>query len=176
MEEFRKSRMLPGVLVGSKSTLKYEETGKVINQYAHPKGYKMCSIYGKGYLVHTLVADAYPDVCGEKFDGAEVDHLDTVRDNNVATNLRWVSRTDNHLNPITRRRMSEANKGKLPSNHRPVESTGKVMDIFLYEYASAGEASRALRNGKNSLKTPIQECCKGMRRTCMGRRWRFVER
>lgn len=175
METFRESQLIEGVLVGTEGTLKYVENDAIINQTPHPKGYKQCSIYGKVWLVHRLIAFTYPEICGEYFEGAEVDHLDTVRDNNAATNLRWVSRTNNHLNPITRQRMSEAQKGKKPVNQRAIESTGKVMDIFLYEYESIQGASRELTGKPKTISTQIQRCCDGVGHRCLGRRWRYKE-
>ena len=40
----------------------------------------------------------------------EVDHIDTVRDNNRVWNLHWVSHDENMRNPITKKNMSAAQK------------------------------------------------------------------
>lgn len=40
-----------------------------------------------------------------------VDHIDTNPSNNVAWNLRWVTQSENALNPLTRKNISESKKG-----------------------------------------------------------------
>lgn len=56
----------------------------------------------KTHFVSILVAKAFPEICGEWFEGCEVDHIDTDVTNNVAANLRCVTKSQNMLNPITR--------------------------------------------------------------------------
>lgn len=57
-----------------------------------------------GHKVHRIVATAF---CGEQPSTSHVvDHIDTNRRNNRASNLRWVTRLENILlNPITARRI-----------------------------------------------------------------------
>lgn len=52
--------------------------------------------------VSHLVAMAFPEICGEWFDGCDVDHIDTNRMNNNAINLRVTDRKGNMGNPLTR--------------------------------------------------------------------------
>ena len=105
----------------------------------------------KTYLVHRLVGKAFPEICGEWFDGCEIDHINTVRNDNRACNLRVCTRHQNHLNPITRARYSDTarkkrlgktpwNKGKKltecsGANHwrtKPVYQvkSGKIISVF----------------------------------------------
>ncbi len=51
--------------------------------------------------IHQLVAYAFPEICGEYFEGAEIDHKDTDPTNNRAENLHWVTRSGNMHNPLT---------------------------------------------------------------------------
>lgn len=57
--------------------------------------------------VSHLVARAFPEICGEWFEGCEVDHIDTNRLNNNAYNLRVTDRKGNMANPITRKHISD---------------------------------------------------------------------
>lgn len=70
----------------------------------------------KHYYIHVLVAKAFPEICGEYYEGCEVDHLDTDTFNNNATNLRVCSVKENHNNPLTKKHMSEVKKGTIPWN------------------------------------------------------------
>lgn len=55
----------------------------------------------KRYSIHRLVAQAFPEICGKWFENCEVDHLDTITTNNIATNLKVCTRKENINNPIT---------------------------------------------------------------------------
>lgn len=48
--------------------------------------------------IHRLVAEAFIPNPDNK---PEVDHIDTDKDNNNVNNLRWVTHSENHLNPLT---------------------------------------------------------------------------
>lgn len=54
------------------------------------------------HLVHRLVAEAFvPNPLNRDC----VDHINTIRDDNRACNLKWVSHAENHKNPITAQRL-----------------------------------------------------------------------
>lgn len=59
--------------------------------------------------VHRLVASAFVPNPNQR---PEVDHINTIRTDNRAENLRWVNRSENNMNPITRERNSTAKKKK----------------------------------------------------------------
>lgn len=62
--------------------------------------------------VHQLVAHAFPEICGEYFEGAQIDHLNGDPHDNRAVNLRFVSATQNQRNPISQKRQREAKLGE----------------------------------------------------------------
>lgn len=62
----------------------------------------------KMHFISILIARAFPEICGEWFDGCQVDHIDGNPMNNVAANLRCCTRSENMLNPITRKRGKES--------------------------------------------------------------------
>lgn len=51
--------------------------------------------------VHVCVAKAFPEICGEWFEGCAVDHLNTIRTDNRAENLKVGTYKDNSNNPLT---------------------------------------------------------------------------
>ena len=73
-------------------------TGYILKSWDDGKGYKRIAIYPSGkikyYFVHRLVAEAF---CLKQENQTEVDHIDGNRSNNVAENLRWVTRSENQL-------------------------------------------------------------------------------
>lgn len=107
--------------------------GKELKQGRNPKTDYMYVILSKNgdnriKHVHRLVAFAFPEICGEYFEGAVVDHLDWDHTNNVPENLRWVSFHEN-----ARRRKPTAPVPKI-SKTRPISveniKTGRI-DYFL---------------------------------------------
>lgn len=57
-------------------------------------------VHGKESVARA-VARAFPEICGEWFEGCTVDHINTVPTDNRAENLRVVSLKDNINNPLT---------------------------------------------------------------------------
>lgn len=54
------------------------------------------NIRGEKFYAYRLVARAFPEICGEWFDGCEVHHLDENSSNDRADNLRVVSIEEHH--------------------------------------------------------------------------------
>lgn len=69
------------------------QAGRILKLARCSNGY-LAVLLGKGNrkLVHRLVAAAFVD--GDQ--SLTVNHKDLTRDNNVATNLEWLSHSDNH--------------------------------------------------------------------------------
>jgi len=64
-----------------------EKKGRIDNN-----GYIRVSIYGKPHLLHRLIAQAFisnPE--GKPF----IDHINTIRNDNRVSNLRWATRKEN---------------------------------------------------------------------------------
>lgn len=92
----------------------------------------------KRILVHRIVAKAFPEICGEYFEGAEVDHIDGDRENNAVTNLRWVTHRENTNNPITK----ERKKNKCGRKGRPVIQYD-LDGNFIKEWESINDCRKA---------------------------------
>lgn len=89
--------------------------GRILEPVKSKVGYMIVGLYKDGkrtnFTVHRLVAMAFPEICGQFRNELEVDHRNTVRTDNRAENLHWVTRSENSLNPITRQRQCDARKG-----------------------------------------------------------------
>ena len=106
---FRKPMSLLGLyeINGTGRVIRNVKSKKVIRQIkSSTTGYWMfhCKIKGVQHAVpvHSLVAECW---LGERPEGWDVDHIDGDRDNNLYTNLRYVSHQDNcnnHPNGCTR--------------------------------------------------------------------------
>lgn len=161
---------------------------RILAQITLKFGYKRVVLHDNGLIarmgVHRLVACAFIPNPDNK---PEVDHIDCNPGNNCVENLRWCTRSENQLNPITRRKMSEngkrngfprcaqeaawrLNKGKISARRMPVARTDKFGTI-LEEYSCATVAARIL-GLDNRL---ISKCCHNKRKTTGGYYWKFIE-
>ena len=81
------------------------DTFKLLKPMPNPKGYCYFTFCDNGKhtkkSISRAVAKAFPEICGEWFDGCEVDHINTLKEDNRAVNLRVVSHKTNCQNPLT---------------------------------------------------------------------------
>lgn len=106
MEEYRK---IDDLLVSNEGNVKSEK-GKLLNQYPTWNGYLRVQVHKgkthKNLRVARLVAFAFPEICGEYFEGAEVNHKNCIITDNRACNLEWVdSRRIFQQPPATQRKI-----------------------------------------------------------------------
>lgn len=113
--------------------------------------------HGKCIFVHTIVAQAFPEICGEWFEGAEISHLDENPLNNRAENLRYVSHTENinHGSRTDKVKETFKRKGiskkivKLDNSHNIVDTFNSMADAEKEGFNHSG-ISRSCYN--NNLK------------------------
>lgn len=114
-------------------------------------------------FIHRLVAFAFPEICGEWFEGAEINHKDENPLNNIATNLEWCT--------------SKYNINYGGHNKRMQLSLSKEIiqysldGCFLKKWESSEQAAKELNlSGSN-----IRKCCKINNRykTVGGYIWRY---
>lgn len=133
---------------------------------AHTTGYLQIDLRKTRHSVHRLVAIAW---CGGHFDGAHVDHVNGIRDDNRAENLEWVTPSENVRRGYKNGRISPT-LGKFSGEHnasKPVIATCIETGEETY-FASAMDA---VRQGFDS--SAISRCCHGQNRFHNGHYWRF---
>lgn len=125
----------------------------------------------KQFTVHTIVAKAFPEICGEWFEGAVVHHIDFDTTNNKPENLAVISREEHnriHGNSnVTKKRRFEGQANRKDCSKRVVQYTldGK----YVKDYPSTMEAQR--QTGFN--RAHIGNCAKGRIKSSRGYIWRY---
>lgn len=170
--------------------------GKLCKQWKNTAGYPIVSLSKDGeineiFIVHKIVAQAFPEICGEWFEGCHIDHINTNKTDCRAINLKICTEKENHNNPLTKRHLSESQMGRTPWNKgkggeykiKPFEhpewwadwkkvkviSTDKEGNEITYD--SVTEAA----NATGALPSNIVTCCRGRIKTSQGLKWRYTD-
>lgn len=138
------------------------------------------------------IALTFPELVeNEYFEGAEIDHKDTDPTNNHPSNLRWVTRSGNMNNPLTkkhnsqaqkgktisfetRKKMSNANKGKKPSK-TAITRTKETLSKPVRQYSLKGDYIATFSSLMEAYRitgvdySNISSCCLGQR-SCAGKK------
>ena len=145
---------------------------KELKVFVSNKGYYIVRLSKEGvghtYSAARLIASTFPEICGEYFEGAEIDHIDTDTLNNTATNLRWVDRKGQMGNPLTKKHRGDALKNRKDIS-KWVIKLSKNNEI-LHFYPSTMQAERETGVYSNG----ISMCCCGKRKTAGGYIWKYA--
>lgn len=178
----------------------YNSISKMVS-YGHPTpdGYQIVKNHqiNRTSSVHRSVYELF---VGDIPDGMQIDHIDDNRANNNVYNLRVVTPLENTRkvfaeghnknvagknNPMygrkqtkeSRAKMSATRTGmKLSESHRRNIGCAQEKPVLCVEenksFRSAKEAARHYGAYGNN----ISQCCNGIRKTCHGFHWKFIER
>lgn len=100
------------------------KTKELLNQFMTKK-YPYYQVYliknGKKYkrLVHRCVATTFPEICGNYFQCAVVNHLDENKTNNIASNLSWCTYKENINYGTAKERAKNNRKKKKICQNKP---------------------------------------------------------
>lgn len=159
-----------------------KDDGTVINRFGKKVGFKTkngymhVSINGKQVLMHRFVYEAFN---GEIPEGYEIDHKNTVRDDNRLENLRIATPKENRNNPITKERYKTSNKGKVTpqlieklKQPRCKKTTKPKLRKVVYQYSKDGEFIKKWDSIKECSANlgiwaqSISRCCHGRCKSC----------
>lgn len=114
----------------------------------------------KHFKVHRLIAHMFID---GYFEGAYVDHINTIRDDNRAENLRWVTPKENCNNTLTKENLSEAHKGEnnpMYGKHHTEETKNKISEAKKGKYCGENNHNYGKHHSEET-KQKISEANKG---------------
>ena len=143
----------------------FDGHGRKMKGFQDSNGYQQSSIKGKHVLTHRLVWEAF---FGEIPEGYEIDHINTIRNDNRLSNLRITTHKANCNNPASFKNYS---RGNTTGHCKPVIETKP--DGTEIEWASATECCR---QNPNYWQTCISACCRGKLKKHAGSEFRFAEK
>lgn len=125
---------------------------KFVAQQKQNAGYMLVHLWHddkrKACTVHRLVAGAF---CEGFFEAADVNHKDGVKTNNVAWNLEWRTRSDNHYHAVEHR----LNKQAIPVVD---PRTGVKYDSIAQAAKKAKHNARFIRKYFSRLDDLVARC------------------
>ena len=145
---------------GRVKSLNYRQTKqeKILKAFGNNHGYLMVALSKNGKpihkLVHRLVAEAF--IKNDEGKQEEIDHINGIRDDNRAENLRWCTPEENARNPITLERVKAANRKKAEAMSKKVYVYDTNFN-FLSGFTSTADASRQLECSQGN----VVNCCLG---------------
>lgn len=163
MEEFK--NVFGKYEVSNLGRVRNSRTGRILTPTKDKYGYCVVCLCenNKRYSikVHRLVGKAFVD---NKDNKPQIDHIDGNKENNVWTNLRWVTPKENSRNPITHAR--HVATIKPPKKKR--------MAVVCVDTNTFYEGVRVAERHTKIAHSVISACCKGKRQTAGGYRWRYA--
>lgn len=109
--------------VSNLGNIKNIRRDKLLKKTINSKGYNVVGLYknniGKQYRVGRLVSENF---IPNPYNRNEIDHINTIRNDDRVDNLRWCTHSENIRNPITHVRLIDSKKGERNPNY------GKVYD------------------------------------------------
>lgn len=102
--------------VSTMGRVKSLKTNRIMKTWQHNCGYENVTLSNnkvkKKYRINRLVGIAFPEICGEYFEGCEYGHKNCNRTDNRAANIYVCTHKENMNHPITRINNSIAHKKK----------------------------------------------------------------
>lgn len=160
---------------GKVRSLRYRNQDKMNELFLKPhnQGYLQVELHKNGkrkmFTVHRLVAMAFVD--GYAI-GKEVNHIDENKQNNISTNLEWVSTSQNVLHSISHRKSVMTRK--YPKFHARKDKQTVLQMSLNGEVIKRWESTIEVKEKLGYSDWSIKQCCRNNRETAYGYKWQYA--
>ena len=147
--------------------------GKILKFGKNNKGYYICALDNKSYLVHRLIAKTYvPNLNDYKI----VNHINGIKIDNRIENLEWTTQKDNVQKAWKQKLCENVRESAYKTKRKTIIKTSKpvaqmhINETIINAFPSIREAERftGINNGN------IISCCKGKHKTAGGYKWKYL--
>lgn len=146
------------------------QTNRILKVGLNQEGYARIALRYNGIMkshyIHRLVAIYFlpnPD------DLPQVDHINTIRNDNRVENLKWVTPSKNNDNELTKKRQKQKKAGLTMYKQFVVQLNMDKTFVAIYYSASDAYKSTGIYH-RNILK-----CCNGIQNSAGGYIWMFYK-
>lgn len=140
------------------------------------------TLSNKRFMVHILVAKAFPEICGNWFEGCEVHHKDQNSSNNYADNLICLSHKEHrdlHIQLGSWAGENNSQYGKKPTQEM-IQKRTKKRKKPIYQCTLEGEeicywfSVTDCHKETGYHKSAINRCCLGKQKNSYGFKWKYA--
>lgn len=169
--EIWKQTFIDGISVSSIGRVRRDKDGYIYkNRINKSNGYNYvdlrCKRNGKMFKVARLVALTF---IPNPYNKSDVDHINTIRTDDSLENLRWVTRSENMNNKITRLRLLNKPFKERFKARKPILQYS-IDGCFVGEWDSATSFGEYINKDVSSN---IIACIKGKQKTAYGYKWKY---
>lgn len=122
----------------------------------------------KKLFIHRLVAFAFPEICGEYFEGAVCNHKNENKLDNRAENLEWCTVAENDNWGNRNQKISKARRNDIRLSKPVGQYT--LQWLLVAVYPSLKEAERQTKIHTSN----IYNCCCGKYKQAGGYYWKYL--